>query len=518
MPVNRNALVRYKTIDICLQNRFRKSTLEALVEACSEALYEYEGIRKGVSRRSVQADIQMMRSDKLGYNAPIVVVDKKYYTYEDKNYSITNTPVSVADLEKLTESVEILKQFQNFSHFKDLGGLVQKLEDHVYAKKHHQEPVIDFEKNDGLKGIDFLDVLYRAIIDKQSVYIDYQSFKARKSQKILFHPWLLKEFRNRWFLIGVKSKGSPLLNLALDRMHAIEASNMEYVANTDIDLQAYFKDVIGVTVAPSLVAQEVRLYVSHKHAPYLITKPLHHSQKIIERDDYGVLLSLTVQHNFELEKEILSLGEEVMVVSPESLKRSIMERLRNASEQYEAVNFMDKLSGLNVKLEQNGFYSLIRLYTNKSVRNMNYHIAQSIKKNSPIETDTEFLSILRNKGYNGIINTLGDTLSTQISLITEKDQYLKEWAQDTSQPQEHWLLIFLSDRSQAGGHIQLVSGSHHKTMSPDEISLITGSVSPAQVKIEVGGAILLDPGIIHRISPMASKYTFLRIVLTMSSC
>ena len=76
MPVTRNALIRYKTIDQCLQNRYRQWMLDDLIEACSEALYEYEGIDKGVSRRSVQADIQMMRSDKLGYNAPIVVVDR----------------------------------------------------------------------------------------------------------------------------------------------------------------------------------------------------------------------------------------------------------------------------------------------------------------------------------------------------------------------------------------------------------------------------------------------------------
>jgi len=80
MPVTRNALIRYRTIDNCLRNRARKWTLEDLIEACSEALYEYEGIDKGVSRRSIQMDIQFMRSDKLGYNAPIVVLEKKYYT------------------------------------------------------------------------------------------------------------------------------------------------------------------------------------------------------------------------------------------------------------------------------------------------------------------------------------------------------------------------------------------------------------------------------------------------------
>nr|MBX2840503.1 phytanoyl-CoA dioxygenase [Flammeovirgaceae bacterium] len=98
MPVNRNALIRFKTIDKCLQNHYRKWTLDDLIDACSEALYEYEGIDKGVSKRTVQADIQMMRSDKLGYNAPIIVEERKYYAYEDKEYSITNIPLTDQDL------------------------------------------------------------------------------------------------------------------------------------------------------------------------------------------------------------------------------------------------------------------------------------------------------------------------------------------------------------------------------------------------------------------------------------
>ncbi|MEL6843528.1 MAG: phytanoyl-CoA dioxygenase, partial [Bacteroidota bacterium] len=119
MPANRNALIRYKTIDNCLRNRYRQWTLEDLIEACSEALYEYEGIDKGVSRRTVQMDIQMMRSEKLGYNAPIVVVEKKYYTYEDPEYSITNIPLTEQDLNKLGEVVDILRQFKGFAHFQE---------------------------------------------------------------------------------------------------------------------------------------------------------------------------------------------------------------------------------------------------------------------------------------------------------------------------------------------------------------------------------------------------------------
>ncbi len=89
MPANKNALIRYKTIDRCLRNRYRRWTLDDLVDACCDTLYDMEGISKGVCARTVQMDIQIMRSDKLGYNAPIVVYDKIYYTYADPDYSIT---------------------------------------------------------------------------------------------------------------------------------------------------------------------------------------------------------------------------------------------------------------------------------------------------------------------------------------------------------------------------------------------------------------------------------------------
>ena len=106
MPANKNALIRYKTIDNCLRNHYRRWTLEDLVDACSDALYDMEGIRKGVSVRTVQGDIQMMRSDKLGYNAPIEVYDHKYYRYADQGYSIMNMPMSQNDYDVMQEAVE----------------------------------------------------------------------------------------------------------------------------------------------------------------------------------------------------------------------------------------------------------------------------------------------------------------------------------------------------------------------------------------------------------------------------
>jgi predicted DNA-binding transcriptional regulator YafY len=334
MPANRNALIRYKTIDACLRNRYRKWTLEDLIEYVSDTLYEYEGIDKGISRRTIQADIQMMRSDKLGYFAPIVVLDKKYYTYEDPNYSITNIPISENDLSRMNEAVEVLKQFKGFSHFESLNEVVQKLEDHVYSVGQKKNSVIDFEKNDNLRGLSFLDMIYQSIVQKKALKMTYQSFTAHESKTFYFHVWWLKEFKNRWFAVGIRGKGGIISNLALDRIIEINISEeIEYLENQDINQEEYYKNVIGVTVN-NLRPMVVKIFVEKYHAPYVETKPLHHSQVITERTDEGIFIEIKVQHNFELEREILGFGEAMRVISPEFFKKKIKQRLSVAVENY----------------------------------------------------------------------------------------------------------------------------------------------------------------------------------------
>lgn len=334
MPLNRNALIRYRTIDNCLCNRQRKWTLDDLIEACSNALYEYEGIDKGVSTRTVQMDIQLMRSDKLGYNAPIIVLEKKYYTYEDPDYSITNIPLTDKDLDKLTEVVEILRQFKGFSHFQELSGMVQRLENKIHSAKTKQQPIIDFEKNENLKGLEHLEILYQAIIKKKSLELSYQSFKAKSSSQFTFHPYYLKEYRNRWFVMGVTKKEATILLLALDRIINITESTTRYITPKSLSVGEYFRDVIGVTVKPNQPPVKIELLADNHTAPYILTKPLHHSQRVIQTLAEGVILTIDVQLNFELERELLGFGSGLQVLSPERLRKKMKEQLKRAMELY----------------------------------------------------------------------------------------------------------------------------------------------------------------------------------------
>lgn len=337
MPINKLALIRYKTIDACLQNRFRKWTLEDLMEACSDAIYEYEGITNGVSKRTIQLDIQNMRSEKLGYNAPIVVMDKKFYYYEDKNYSITNSPLTQQDLGTLNEVLDVLKQFKGFGYFQELNGMVTRLEDKLYKQQHKGKSYIDFEKNELLKGLKHIDPLHKSIINKKTIEISYQSFKAKLPQVITFYPYLLKEYRNRWFVLGANRKGKAIMILALDRIEHFKEINSEKYHKAEFDVNSYFNDVIGVSKMPNQTAQTVVIKIIKEHAPYIITKPLHPSQKILKEDTDGTIFSIDVIWNFELEREILGFGEQIKILSPKRLSGKIQSRLKQTLQKYQNI-------------------------------------------------------------------------------------------------------------------------------------------------------------------------------------
>lgn len=336
MAQNKNALIRYKTIDKCLQNKYRQWTLEDLIEACSEALYEYEGKENSVSKRTVQLDIQMMRSDKLGYNAPIEVYDKKYYHYAEEDFSITDIPLTETDINVLTETVSMLRQFKDFSLFSDVSDIVQRLEDKIYSEKTHTQPIIHLDKNEHLKGLHFLDEIYQAIIKQIVLVIKYKSFKSREEQVFHFYPFILKEYNNRWFVVGKKKQSQPITNLALDRIVSIDYDfNLPFLKH-EFDAEEYYKNIVGVTVNEGMQPVRIEMRIDASNAPYVITKPFHQSQRIIETyEDGSILVRVFLNINYEFERLVLGFGKSLEVIKPERFRKRIHKILSDAATLYE---------------------------------------------------------------------------------------------------------------------------------------------------------------------------------------
>lgn len=339
MAVNKNALIRYKTIDKCLQNNMRDWTLEDLINSCSDALYDIAGKDVNVSKRTIQLDIQMMRGEAIGYNAPIEVYDKKYYRYTDPDYSITNIPLTENDMNVLSETMDMLRQFQDFSLFDEFKGIFNKLEDKIYTQRHKKAAVIHLDKNTDLKGLEYLDELYQAILKEVVIDIMYQSFKAYIPETIKFHPQLLKEFNNRWFIVGVPDGAQRILTLALDRIMGIDYDLHTDYKNVKLDADEYYANTIGVTVLSNHDLHEVVFKVNRSNAPYVSTKPFHHSQEIVDsHPDGSITFKIKVHVNYELERLLLGFGESLEVISPRRLRRNMRGKLKKALNLYRNMN------------------------------------------------------------------------------------------------------------------------------------------------------------------------------------
>lgn len=338
MPLNRATLIRISTIDKCLQNRYRRWTINDLIDACTDALVEYEGRSNPISRRTFQNDLALMRSDRLGYNAPIVVRDNKYYEYEDPDYSITHLPLNDEGLDALNSALDILRQLQGFPQLASSIDTISKLNEQISRQRENSVPVMDMEYVEGYKGAKFIGEIYEAVRKRQTIIIEYKSFKARQQKTLAVYPYLLKEYRNRWFLIGEKASNRvPQVNIfALDRIHSVRVDKSQpFKRCVDFDPEHFFDDTIGVTKGIHDKARRILINIDRQQAPYVESKPFHKSQVVEQRfQDGGIQISLKVVINNELERLILGYGGHAEVVDPPELRDRIAESIALAHSHY----------------------------------------------------------------------------------------------------------------------------------------------------------------------------------------
>lgn len=332
MAINKNAFTRYQVIDRCLRNPGRKYYWEDLLDECNEALADagYGGIGKS----QLYADLRFMESS-AGWSIPLIRIKdghRKYLRYEDINFSISNQPINELEAEQLKSAMAVLKRFKGLPQFKWINEMLPKL-DQAFHIKGDTEGIISFDKIEFLKGLDFIDPLFNAILYRRSVNIHYQSFKNPEPVTMDFSPYHLKEYNNRWFVYGKDFEYPNIINLALDRIVDITDSDSAY-KTSDIDFEEHFEDIIGVSFSPEQEPEKILLRIDRSLWPYIDTKPLHGSQKVKAREDEYVEISLELIPNYELESQIFHFGEKVEVLKPVEFREKIKKRARALFEKY----------------------------------------------------------------------------------------------------------------------------------------------------------------------------------------
>lgn len=343
MPTNKHAIIRYQTLDKCFSNPGRKYFIEDLVEACSNAIYELTGSDSGIKRRQVLEDIKFMESTQ-GWNIPLVRIrdgHRVYFRYEDKSFSINNQPLNETEENQLKEAMSTLSRFKGMPQFEWVDEIAARL-DSGLGLSHQNGKIIEFDQNNYLKGLEFITPLYNAILYEKVVNIEYRSFKLDIDQSIVLHPYFLKQYNNRWYVFGKNEASEYILNLALDRITAIEESRKKYVPNKSINFNEYFEDIIGVTLPNNGKVQNIELKVGTELLPYIKTKPMHGSQKVKKQGATHAIVTLDLIPNYELEAMLLSYGEGVEVLHPKTLRDRMKERIERIYKEYKR-NSADKL-------------------------------------------------------------------------------------------------------------------------------------------------------------------------------
>ncbi len=320
----------YHALDRCFSNFGRRYYIEDLVKECCDAIYNFKGIHDGAHRRQVMKDIVFMESPE-GWNAPITRHKdgrRVYYRYEDRDFTINKRPLSPTEMAQLKETIFMLNRFKGMPQFEWMEELLSNLED-KFRLKGQKRNVMGFDQNPYYEGSKYLSDLFNAIVNRQVLHIDYRKFNG-DIRNFTVHPYFIKQYNNRWFLLGLNHDLNVITNIPLDRITSIAQGKQTYV-DSEIEWDEYFDDVIGVTIKDE-EPEKIVLRFSLKQYPYIKSKPIHGSMRIVSDED-GVV-SISVIPNYELEALICSFSNDVEVLSPQWLRDKIANKYRELAERY----------------------------------------------------------------------------------------------------------------------------------------------------------------------------------------
>jgi predicted DNA-binding transcriptional regulator YafY len=332
MSQNKKALVRYLRLDKCLKNHQKRYFIENLLEEVNIELRE-QGFEE-IKRTQLYKDLVFMETS--AYQAPIERLQegkKKYIRYADPNFSIQHSALSERDANQLREALLILNRFSGMPQFRWVQEIIPKVEQSFKLKSEAKE-IIGFESNIYLKGLQFLGPLFDAILYEKVITLSYQSFRSDVPKVYEIHPYYIKQYNNRWFLFGYNPDHGDLTTFSFDRMIDIKENSRAYIENDNYDFTEYFEDIIGITLNKEETIQKIVLKFSKQQTPYVLTKPIHGSQKIISHLDDELIVSIEVIPNFELEVVLLGFGEHVQILEPASIISKLAERIDRMSKLY----------------------------------------------------------------------------------------------------------------------------------------------------------------------------------------
>lgn len=338
MPTNKNALTRYKYLDEMLSDRHHFYDIHDLTEKCNQKLID-AGFPE-VSQRCIEKDINYLEYDPFYAEIERYRVNgRRCIKYKNPSFTIFRKELSEEESNLILEVLNTTEQFDGLAHFEWLDRFKMGLGLKTRPR------IISFSNNPYLQNSNLLGVLFDNISNQVAVRLVYHTFTDKKTKEIIFHPYLLKQYNNRWYLIGA-ADDAKILNFALDRIDAVIALPEVKYKPCNGDLTDRFDDIIGVTLYEDKNVEHILFWVSNLSMDYVNTKPIHGSQRQYKgekeeefRSQYpslneGAFFSIDCIPNYELIRELSSFGKELVVLSPSSIQEDIFNRIKSMLDSY----------------------------------------------------------------------------------------------------------------------------------------------------------------------------------------
>lgn len=347
MPVNKDAMARYRIIDRMLADPNKDYTTAQISRAVSAKCPK-------VTLRMIQKDIKALEED-FGKEMIRNSAGRGTVRYKDQSEPLFYQELTSDEEEVLREVLRSLGQFEGLDNFTWLDLLKKKLD---ITEEAGQQPLISFSKNEGLQIPDtLLGRLFTAISRKKVIRFTYTVF-GRSPKEYTVYPYQLKQFNDRWFLLctpvgdEIYPYNSEFIAIfALDRMD----TKFEYeegipYIETPVDLKARFDEVIGVTILEGKEPEYIYFAVHPQSVPYLQTKYIHWSQVQLDRASemefkqrYPSLkdwtfFTIECRPNSELYGRFASYSDRIVLVEPVEMREEMKRLMSGASENYKALN------------------------------------------------------------------------------------------------------------------------------------------------------------------------------------
>jgi predicted DNA-binding transcriptional regulator YafY len=327
---SKHAHVRYNILDYCF--RYKSFTFNELLSFLNDKIAElYPG--EGISTRTLREDIKAFRNKDKGFAAPLPE-NIRILRYTNPDFSIAQKPLLEYEHYLIDASQQLLERFENHPKYNKLAEALIKFQDGE-DELGDSSKILFYDTNEEYKGIRYLKPLYLAIKKKQVLQVTFKGFQDDTATTFQFHPHILKQYNNRWFVFGLNNtSGIKEWSIPLDeRLIKFDVLEDSTYIESEVDWDTFFRTMVGVVRPKDTEIVKVVLRFHNGREYYFKTKPFQPDfEEFFEEDKQDQVWFETIL-NKELVQQLLSYGRDVEVLAPENLKLQIWEHA-NAMNKY----------------------------------------------------------------------------------------------------------------------------------------------------------------------------------------